>query len=445
VDGGAAPRGTTALDAADHLTALLRRPVDTASRRVAASQVLDWAACAIAGMDSQAARAHQAAAAAHGAGPCAALGAGWLAAPGAILANAAPANLLEMDDVDRQAMLHCGPVVVPAALAVAEASGSGAAALLDAVVRGDEAMMRVGRAAGPGHYRMWHPTATCGPFGAAAACASLLQLPPDATAHALRLAGTQASGPWQVRHGPNDGKQLHAARAAHAGWLAATLAAAGAAGPRAMLEGEQGFFAALCPDPVPEMLLAEGDWLVHDIGFKPWPACRHTHAAIDAALQFASVPAGPITVETYASALAMCDNPHPSTPLEARFSLQHAVAVSLLDGPPGLAAFDAYARPDIAALRDRITVRLDPVDGAAYPPRFAARLHADGRSVHVPDALGDPANPLPPGALAAKARMLLQAARYSHPDALISATLALADDAPIAAFTALLPTQMESP
>ena len=210
-----------------------------------------------------------------------------------------------------------------------------------------------------------------------------------------------------------------------------------------MLEGTQGFFAALCPDPAPEMLRAEGGWLVHEIGFKPWPACRHTHAAIDAALQFARVPAGPIIVETYASALAMCDNPHPATTLEARFSLQHAVAVTLLDGPPGLAAFETYARPDIAALRDRIAVRLDPVNGAAHPPRFAARLHAGGRSVHVPDALGDPANPLPPGALAAKARMLLDAARYPDPDALIAAALALADDAPLAAFTALLPTRME--
>lgn len=184
---------------------------------MAASRVLDWAACAVGGMDSRAGRAHRGAGAAHGAGPCAALGTGRLTPPGAILVNAATANLLEMDDVDRRAMLPCGPAVIPVALAVAEATGAGASALLDAVVRCDGEMMRVGRADGPGHYRMWHPTATCGPFGAAAACASLMGLSSNATADALRLAGTQASGPWQVRHGLNDGKQLHAARAAHAG------------------------------------------------------------------------------------------------------------------------------------------------------------------------------------------------------------------------------------
>ena len=432
-------------DLAEGLAAILLRPVGQAERAVAAAQVLDWAACAVAGADSVAGRAHRAAAAAHGPGPCMALGVGRIAAPGAVLANAAPANLLEMDDVDRHAMLHCGPVVVPAALAAAEAASADPLALLDAIVRGDEAMMRVGRAAGPGHYRTWHPTATCGPFGAAAACASVLGLPPAGMAHALRLAGTQASGPWQVLHSANEGKQLHAARAAHAGWLAATLAEAGAAGPLDMLEGRRGFFFAFCPDAQPGLLLEGLEWLVHDLGFKPWPACRHTHAAIDAALAFGAVPEGGIVIETYEAALRMCDNPHPSTPLEARFSLQHAVAVSLLDGPPGLAAFEAFARPDIARLRERITLRLDPVDGTAHPPRFAARVYAAGRCVHVPDALGDPANPLPPGGLVEKARMLLESARHPDPQALIDAALALPSGGSIARFTSLLPTRGMTP
>lgn len=451
-------------DLLSQLAALLAAPVPLALRARTAERVLDWAACALAGLDTPAGRAHAAAAAAHGAGPCTALGGVGpgprrLAAPGAILANAAPANVLEMDDIHRESVLHPGPVVVPAALAAAEEAGADAGALLDAVVRGYEAMIRVGRALGPAHYATWHPTSTCGPFGAAAACASVRGLDREATAHALRLAGTQASGPWQTRHGPvNEAKQLHAARAAHAGWLAAALAAAGATGPDRMLEGPQGFFVAFCPSGVPTQaeqarVVAPGDgWLIEETGFKPWPACRHTHAVIDAALALRARGVEPLRVralhlETYAAALAMCDDPLPTTPHAARFSLQHCAAVALLDGPPDLSAFEmpTVIRPDVAALRARVRVALDPVRGSEHPARFSARLRAEwpgdggtGAEADVPDALGDPANPLPPGALERKARMLLAAAGHADPDGLIAAALALADGAPLHCFTGQL-------
>jgi len=98
-------------------------------------------------------------------------------------------SALEMDDVHRSSILHPGPVVIPAALAASGPETSGAH-LLNGIARGYEAMIRVGRALGPSHYRYWHTTSTAGSFGAAAAAATVMHLGPDRTAQALAIAGT---------------------------------------------------------------------------------------------------------------------------------------------------------------------------------------------------------------------------------------------------------------
>jgi 2-methylcitrate dehydratase PrpD len=130
-------------------------------------------------------------------GRCRAVGGLSLTAHGAALVNGTVGNVLEMDDFYRTAIVHPGPVVIPAALAAATQETASGPALLDAVVRGFEAMIRVGRSVGPTHYKYFHSTATAGVFGSAAACGSELGLSEDALVHALGNAGTQASGLWQ--------------------------------------------------------------------------------------------------------------------------------------------------------------------------------------------------------------------------------------------------------
>ena len=85
-------------------------------------------------------------------------------------------HILEMDDLHRASVTHPGCVVVPAALAIGLRTRCSGPALLDAILRGYEAVARIGMAVGPAHYRIWHSTATCGPFGAAMAAADLLGL-----------------------------------------------------------------------------------------------------------------------------------------------------------------------------------------------------------------------------------------------------------------------------
>ena len=437
----------------EELAALLDRPITQADRRRAALHLLDWIGCATAGAASETGAVFRRFAARQPAGGARVLLDGAHGARDAAFANGAFGNVLEMDDVHREAILHPGPVVVPAALSLATSLHLPGTALLDAILRGYDAEIRIGRAMGPAHYRQFHPTASCGPFGAAAACGSLLGLDRAAMVWALGNAGTQTGGVWQCRAEPVMTKQLHTARAAVMGMEAAMLAAEGLTGPREILEGALGVFAGLAPDARPARVLAEPEapWLVHATSFKPWPACRHCHAAIDAALELrdeSQAPIKDVLVSSYADALDFCDRATPRTSIEAKFSLQHSVAVALLEGPPPLAAFDlaALVRPDVASLRSRIRVTVDQGFAAAYPARFGAAvtvLREDGsvRHASIPDALGDPENPLSEAALQQKARLLMASAGIDAQqiETVIAATLALAEGAPLGALHAALP------
>ncbi|MEO6169486.1 MAG: MmgE/PrpD family protein [Lysobacter sp.] len=414
------------------LAAQLLQPVDGAARERAAALVADWLGCALGALRSPLAAQLTGLVATLPAGDATALGAGRRDPASALLINAALGNVLEMDDVHRGAILHAGPVVIPVALAVAEATGATPQQFLDAVVRGYEATIRIGRALGRGHYRYWHPTSTAGAFGAAAAAGSLLGLDAPALADALGTAGSRTGGLWQMRHEPVPTKSIHNAEAARSGLLAAQLAAAGVRGPRAILEGEQGLFAATAPDAQADLVLAAApDWLIHTTSLKPWPACRHAHPAIDAmrdALRQAGVlpleALVSIDVTTYAEALRFCDRPAPTTELEAKFSLQHALAAIACLGRPELVHYlpEAITNPAVAAMRERVNVREDAEASARFPDHYGASVTvalADGRRLHAHrvDAWGDPECPMPAAAIAAKALALAEWGGVAKPAA----------------------------
>jgi 2-methylcitrate dehydratase PrpD len=300
--------------------------------------------------------------------------------------------------------------------------------LLAAVLAGYEAAIRVGRALGPSHYRFWHSTATAGAFGAASASAVALGLPAAGIAQALALAGTRAGGLWQVRHESSLGKSWHMAGAAREGVTAAQLAAAGLTGPLGVLEGPSGWFAATAPQADAALLtepLAQ-PWLL-DVSFKPWPACRHAHPAMDALREAAAGRAltpqavQRIEVHTYEDALRFCDRPEPRTEAEARFSIQHALAAWVAWGEPQLAHYQAHSltEPAVAALRGRVQVAVDAGAQSRYPRSYGARVRIawrdGGHSVaELHDTHGDPARPMSPADVVRKAQTLMQAAGWSR-------------------------------
>lgn len=397
----------------ERLIPILQRPISETDRERAALLVLDWTGCAIAGRKEPAGE-KIAATFPDEAGPCRRIGSSPASPLMAALHNGCLGNVLEMDDVDKRAVLHAAPTIIPAALAMAEYTNAPSTDFLDAVIMGYETTIRIGRAVGPGHYAFWHNTATCGPFGAAVAACHLLERSDKASA--LGLAGTQAAGLWQTRHEPDSmAKQLHAGHAAHAGVLAAMLSVQGFQGPRSILEGEQGFFAAMCPGADAEDVLVNPDsnWLIHETSIKPYPACRHAHPAIDAVLGLAmggfNLGDGPIVIRTYADAIKFCDRPDPNSIIEAKFSLQHSAAIALVRGEPQLADFEPEVVNDLAVanLRSRISVQEDRKFTDNYPAHYGASIEIAGQEFVAHDAYGDPENPMNVQAVRDKAMTLM--------------------------------------
>jgi 2-methylcitrate dehydratase PrpD len=354
------------------------------------------------------------------------------------------AHILEMDDLHRDSVTHPGSVVIPAAWAVAEDRGIGGRAFLKAVLAGYEACCRVGMAVGKAHYRIWHNTSTCGPFGSAMAVSELVGLSEEQAVWALGNAGTQSSGLWQFLESGAMSKHLHTARGAESGLLAALLAEKGFTGPDLILEGEKGFFAGLCPDPQPEAVTAlpDGPWQLARTSIKPWPCCRHTHPAIDAAIALHAELGGAsiarASVGTYKAALDVCDRPNPQDPYSAKFSLQHCVAIALTDGAVTQSSFDADARRRMAPERTRIEVAVAPALDEAYPKSWGAEITvhtADGRTFVTTrrEAKGDPENPVTAQELSRKARSLLLEGGMADKaaDALIATVLDLVNDRPL--------------
>lgn len=384
-------------------------PEDNAA---AALHLLDWLGCALAGVVTETGLAMARA----GGGKGHPLSASGRSTADYAFALGGFGSLLEMDDVHRTAILHPGPVVWPAVVATATAKNGSRA--LEAGLRGYDAMVRLGKSVGQGHYAHFHNTATCGGLGAAVAAAWMLGLDTERTQWAMAHALSTSGGLWECRNEPGATKHLHVAEAARRGVQAALAAEAGIAGPLRILEGAQGFYAGLAPEGRPEILLHPGPWALHETSFKPWPACRHAHAAIDTALAFAEKGLGApqrIVIETYADAVLFCDRPVPTDPGAARFSLQHAVAVALADGPPTLEGFEAEALnlPKYAAIREICEVVEDPAMTAAYPAHFGARLRLTVQGaqtvIHIPDAWGDTENPMTAEAVTAKFHMLAKA------------------------------------
>lgn len=334
-----------------------------------------------------------------------------LRASDSALVNGTAAHAFELDDY-HQAKLHAGAVVIPAAVAMAEKLGSTGERLVTAIAAGYEVMIRSSLALNPSAARLrgWHLTGVCGPFGAAAACASLLGLGEEQTAWALGLAGTQGSGLWAFNADGTMSKRFHAGRAAHSGVLAAELAALGFTGPTQIYEFHDGGVLKAfsdASDPAP---------LTRDLGkvfhldsnsIKPYSCCGSTHSYVDAALELRRRLGTPwdakrrVRLGMARVVDVQCGFPYvPSTALNAQMSLRYVVAAALMEGqalPPQFS--DAkISDPVLTELAGRIECEIDPALDKLYPARFAAWIAAENKGqwvrVDVLDPLGSTANPV---------------------------------------------------
>jgi len=335
-----------------------------------------------------------------------------------VLLAGALTHITETDDLHRESVTHPGCAVIPVALALGLDKACSNRDVLDAVIRGFEAVCRVGMSVGPQHYKIWHNTATCGPYGSAMAAGELLGLSEEQCVWALGNAGSQSSGLWEFLDDGAMSKHLHAGRAAQAGLLAAELASLNISGASKILEGEKGFYRALCPDPDPTLLVLNHDdpWQIHKTSIKPWPSCRHTHPAIDAALELSeTVDASLLTdvrVETYQAALDLCDRASPANEYQAKFSLQHCVASALAHKAVTLGSFGSNQRAELADKTAAINVHAADPFKSSYPDAWGARVTvktSEGAEYHCErtHCKGDPELPLDVTAMRDKAVRLM--------------------------------------
>jgi 2-methylcitrate dehydratase PrpD len=275
--------------------------------------------------------------------------------------------------------------------------------LLHAFILGVEVSCRVGNSVMPHHYRRGaHITATCGIFGAAAAAGKLLGLDPVRMNWALGHAATQSAG--LVESLGSMSKSIGVGNAARNGLMGALFAEAGFTAAESAIEGKYGF-AAVASDTVDLGKAVAGlgaSWEILANAYKPYPCGVVLFPVLDAVLELRKrieVPVDQIkavVVRGHPLLRERTDRPDVGDGRSAKVSLQHGVAVALLQGAAGIAQFTdaAVADANVQALRARVTAEDDaaiPVEAAVVEIRLA-----DGSSLseHVKDGRGTPGRPM---------------------------------------------------
>ena len=327
----------------------------------------------------------------------------------AACANAAASHFAEQDDVHNSSVFHPAAVVIPPALAVAQALGSSGRDLVTAIVAGYEVGIRVGEFLGRSHYRVFHTTGTAGTVAAAAAAGRLLGLSTDQMQHAFGSAGTQSAGLWEFLRDAADSKQLHCAHAAGAGLGAAYLARGGLTGARRIFEGPQGMAAGMSTDADPSRLVDRlgTRWALAETSFKFHASCRHTHPAADALLdvmrreRLAAGDIARVTARVHRGAIDVLGPvTDPQTVHQSKFSMGTVLGLIALHGRAALPDFDRDFRdPAVMAFRDKVVMELDTEVDSAYPARWIGKVTVetnDGRRIdgRIDVPKGDPDNTL---------------------------------------------------
>ncbi|MDX9699616.1 MAG: MmgE/PrpD family protein [Rhodocyclaceae bacterium] len=340
---------------------------------------------------------------------------------GAAFLNAALGHALDFDDTHAPSTLHPGAPVIPAAFSAAAMVGASGAELIAGIVAGYETTCRIGLAlpAGDHYARGFHPTATCGAFGAAAAAGRILRLDAGRIESALGIALSQCAGSLQFLADGAWTKPFQVGWASQAGLAAALMAREGYRGPKEALEGRHGFLQGYAPSPRPERVCQDLGVAFETLatGIKPYPSCRYGHAGIDAVLALrAEHGLKPADVERITYGLSRAGLLLVGAPLDAKqnpvnlvgaqFSAPFVLSTALATGEM---SWDSYANlddPVVRGLMKKVDCVHDPDIEAEFPANMSGRITivAGGRryekTVIVP--LGEPSNFLSDEALFAK-------------------------------------------
>ena len=334
----------------------------------------------------------------------------------AALVNGTSSHSLEMDDVNNEASLHPGVAIFPAAFAASEMAEKNGQRFIEGVVLGYEVMIRLGKALGPKeHYsRGFHPTGTCGAFGATATAAKIFGLKESQLVDAFGIAGSQAAGSMEFLAQGAWTKRMHPGWAAHNGIIASLLAKKGFKGPSTIFEGRDGFLHAYS-------LNADGAKVLDGIGspfeimrtsIKPHSCCRYKQPPIDGILkiikdnQVKPDDVDEVTLGILKPGFPIIVTPeelkyNPQSIVDAQFSMPFGAAVAILYGQASLNQYrdKVIQSHEVREMMKKVRCVENPELDKVYPKQWPATVEIktkDGRtySTRIDYPKGDPENPL---------------------------------------------------
>ena len=332
----------------------------------------------------------------------------WTPAVAALL-NGALGHSLDFDDTHADSSLHASAPVVPAAFAVGEMMGSSGRNVLTAIVAGYEVCCRLGNALDPtSHYaRGFHPTATAGTYGAAAAAAKLFGLSQAQIVSAFGVSGSQAAGSLQFLVNGAWNKRYQVGASAMNGVIAATLARNNFVGSIESIEGRHGLLVGYSDNPHPDKAVAGlgSTYETMKIGVKPYPSCRYTHAALDAIIamrrehNLTPDQIKRVEIGLHRNGITLTGDAakrHPTSIVGGQFSMFFTGAVALDQGRFGWDDYDRLGDAAVDALADKFDVVQDDRLEVGRKHPFGARVAItteDGvhERLHV-DPSGEPSS-----------------------------------------------------
>lgn len=311
----------------------------------------------------------------------------WTPAVAALL-NGTMGHSLDFDDTHADSSLHPSAPVVPAAFAVGELVGASGREVLTAIVAGYEVCCRLGNALDPtSHYaRGFHPTATAGTYGAAAAAGKLFGLSEQQLIYAFGVSGSQAAGSLQFLVNGAWNKRYQVGAAAMNGVIAATLARNDFVGAIESVEGKHGLLVGYTDTPHRDKAVAGlgTTYETMKIGVKPYPSCRYTHAAIDAIIalrrehNLTPDQVKRVEIGLHRNGITLTGDAatkrHPSSIVGGQFSMFFTGALALDQGRFGWDDYTKLGDAAINALADKFdVVQDDKLEiGRSHP--FGARV-----------------------------------------------------------------------
>lgn len=334
----------------------------------------------------------------------------------AALANAVMGHSFDMDDDHRKGTQHSTVVVFPACFAVAEQYSKTGKELITAFVFGSEITIRLGEAfLGESYYQGFHPTGTCGVFGATGGVSKLIGLDAKRMTAALGLAGSQSSGLLEYKAQGTWSKRFQAGHPAMSGVLGSYVAETGYTAPTSIWDGEDGFLRAYSyQDKYDANLIIDEfgkRWEMNSNSIKVHACCRFSAPLADCGLDLFRRGVDPDQVDSILARVGkftiktLCvpeeKKYHPETEVDAQFSLPYAVACAMVKGKTSIYEFTEEAIKDreVIALAEKVKWVMDPEVEKVYPEYYPCTVEVtmkDGSviSSHVDYPKGDPENPV---------------------------------------------------